>query len=315
MHFLAFDVETGGLSPERHALTQIGAVACTFGEPGRARVQEQIALPVRPAPHLLVEEEALAVQGHTRASLAAREGVLPEREAAHRFTLWLEGLGEPWRDAPFIAHNAAFDRGFLLAMLRRTDQRIAPRPLICTMERQKAILRRGQIQTRSMKLADCVQAMGLSQAPAHDARADALLAAQLFMEQERQQDIWRRQSLGLEGLEEAERSDPRRWLGYLGEIGEEAPAQRAAPAPPAASPVPTRPGVRFGLGQELLSLVHAAQAGALPELPGLQAPGTRQRVENLNAFVAGSLSLIQRHVEDLAFLERVVAAHRRGEER
>lgn len=320
MHFLAFDVETGGLSPERHALTQIGAVACMIGEPGRARVQEQIALPVRPAPHLLVEEEALAVQGHTRASLAAREGVLPEREAAHRFALWLEGLGEPWRDAPFIAHNAPFDRDFLRALLRRTGGDLHMRPLLCTLLRQNTLIARGQIKKTGLKLRDCVEGIGLSQADAHEALADAVLAAHLFCWQELQQAAWRRQTLELEeGEGEGDQGDARRCLGYLGTIGNrsrsvvlsEVSASTAAPALP--TPVPTRPGVTFGLGPDLLRLVRSAQAGTLPDLPGIQVPGTRQRVQEMNAFVEGTLCLIRRHVEDLCYLEMAVREHTKGE--
>lgn len=346
MGFLAFDVETGGLSPERHALTQIAAVACTGeGEGGRATIVEQIALPVRPLPYLQIEDEALAVQGHTRASLAARPLAVPEREVTRLFLRWLEGLGEDWHEAPLVAHNAAFDAGFLLALLRRTGGDLRERPLLCTLERQKAIQHRGQIPKGSLKLRDCVERLGLSQAEAHEALADATLAAHLFVWQEGQQAAWRRQALELEeGDAEADGGDVDRRLGYLWTIGYRSPSvvlspvsastrtvaptdsrserhpsdiqpspAPPAPVPPETSPVPTRPGVTFGLGAELLALVRDAQAGALPDLPGIQAPGTRQRVGEMNAFVVGTLCLIRRHVEDLSYLETAVREHRKGQ--
>lgn len=320
MRFLAFDVETGGLSPEKHALTQLAAVACTDEGTGRATVVEQIALPVRPLPHLLLEEQALAVQGHTRTSLAARPLAVPEREVVRLFLRWLEGLGEDWHGAPLVAHNAPFDAGFLLALLRRTGGDLRERPLLCTLERQKALQSRGQIPRGSTKLRDCVERLGLVQADAHEALADATLAAHLFVWQEGQQAAWRRQALGLEeGDAEADAGDVDRRLGYLGIIGHRSPsvvlspvsASTAASPPPAA--VPTRSGVTFGLGPELLALVRDAQAGALPDLPGIQAPGTRQPVQSLNAFVVGSLGLIRRHVEDLSYLEKAVREHRKGQ--
>lgn len=289
--FIAFDVETGGISPDRHALTQIAAVACTDeGGGGRATIVEQIALPVRPPRGMELEDEALAVYGHTRASLAARPLAIHEREAARLFLRWLESLGDDWHGAPLVAHQAVVRWRFVEELLRRTGGGLRERPLICTMGRQMTLQHRGQAPTGSTKLRDCVGMIGLVQAEPYEALVNATLTAHLYVWQE-QHVAW----LQVTGDAETDIASPRRYMGYIGMARYRSPDWV------------------FNLSPELAGLVRDAQAGALPDLPGIQAPGTRQRVGEMNAFVVGSLGLIRRHVEDLSYLERAVREHRKGE--
>ena len=100
--FVAFDLETTGLSSRTDAITEIGAVRfsggkavdrmCTFVDPGRS-----------------IPDEVVRLTGISDEDVAGAPG---QEEAVRRF---LEFAG----DLPLAAHNAAFDMGFIRAACDR----------------------------------------------------------------------------------------------------------------------------------------------------------------------------------------------------
>lgn len=184
MKILALDVESGGYSADRHALTQLALVACTIGM-GKAETVATFVHNVRPVPSLLLEDSALEIQGHTRATLLRRQGQLTEAQLVEQLKGFLSSLGDGWECAPFVAHNGKFDHGFLEALCRRTGTPLPARDVICTVERHKHLATRKLIaKPENNKLKTLVQQLGLAQSESHDAGQDALLAAHLFAWQE-----------------------------------------------------------------------------------------------------------------------------------
>lgn len=180
MKILALDVETGGFSADRNALTQLAIVACTISA-GTAHPVDTFVRNVRPAPSLLLEDSALEVQGHTRATLLRRPGQLSEAETVEEMKRFFAGLGDGWECAPFVAHSGKFDHSFLDALCRRTATPLPARDVLCTIERHKDLARRHIIaKPENNKLKTLVQQLGFTQNDAHDAGQDALLCALLF---------------------------------------------------------------------------------------------------------------------------------------
>lgn len=193
MNIIALDFETGGLSPDRHAITQLALVACrvaggkaTLPTLDRSEVGRFVRVwSVRPAPGLMLEEDALRIQGHTRQSLLARPGQVPEAHLIAQIQGYLAGLGEGWVSAPLVAHNAKFDHAFLASLCCRTKTPLLPRHAICTVERQRQIVRRKlAAKAENNRLGTLASLLGLSQDEAHDAVQDAKLCASLFAWQE-----------------------------------------------------------------------------------------------------------------------------------
>ena len=184
MKILALDVETGGFSPDRHALTQIALVACTISM-GKATPLNQLVRSVRPAPGLLMEDSAMEIQGHTRHSLMSRPDQLGEDQIVSALKSFLGALGDGWECAPLVAHNGKFDHGFLEALCRRTGLPLPARDVLCTVERHKHLAKKSLIaKPENNKLGTLVKLIGMSQSDAHDAGQDALLCAHLFAWQE-----------------------------------------------------------------------------------------------------------------------------------
>lgn len=193
MNIIALDFETGGLSPDRHAITQLALVACrvsggkaTIPTLDRSEVGRFVRVwSVRPAPSLMIEEEALRIQGHNRGTLLARPNQVPEAVLITQVQEFLAGLGEGWECAPFIAHNAKFDHSFLEALCRRTRKPLPPRSALCTVDRQRELVRRKAVaKAENNKLGTLAKLLGLKQDEAHDACQDAKLCASLFAWQE-----------------------------------------------------------------------------------------------------------------------------------
>lgn len=184
MNILALDVETGGFSADRHALTQLALVACTVSR-GKAEPVATFVHNVRPAPGLLLEDDAMAIQGHTRATLLRRPDQLTEAQLIEQMKDFLASLGEGWECAPFVAHNGKFDHGFLDALCRRTSTPLPARDVFCTVERHKDLARRRIIaKPENNKLATLASLVDDLQEDVHDAGKDAIICARLFAWQE-----------------------------------------------------------------------------------------------------------------------------------
>ena len=107
--FVAFDIETTGLSPNNDRITEIGAVRFSAGKP-----QEHFQTFVDP--HRPIPREIVELTGITDRDV---QGAPEEETALARF---MDFVG----DCPLVAHNAEFDMGFMTACARRHDISFAP---------------------------------------------------------------------------------------------------------------------------------------------------------------------------------------------
>ncbi len=101
--FVAFDLETTGLSPQKDRITEIGAVRIRGGK--IAESFDLLVDPERPIPEKIVK-----LTGITDEMVA---GQPKEEEAVSRFLTFCGG------DAVLLAHNASFDTSFLRAAAQR----------------------------------------------------------------------------------------------------------------------------------------------------------------------------------------------------
>jgi DNA polymerase III epsilon subunit-like protein len=102
MRFLALDLETGGLDPDRHQLLQIGLAEFDNGEVGRT-----LAVQLSEHAKLDITLRALRLTGTTMADLKA--GV-DEAQAYAKVRDWVEEIAA--RELPIVSHNASFDQSF-----------------------------------------------------------------------------------------------------------------------------------------------------------------------------------------------------------
>lgn len=104
---LCVDVETGGLDAGKHALLSVAAVDSLDGDAFTALIQ--------PAPGLLVDEQALEVNGFSMEFL--EKAGRPEKEVMAELCLWLGAR----RSAVLAGCNVGFDKDFLMGACARAE--------------------------------------------------------------------------------------------------------------------------------------------------------------------------------------------------
>lgn len=165
--YVAFDLETTGLSFEFDRVVEIGAAL--FDAAGRVVDRfERLINPERP-----ISPGAQAVNGLLDSDLAkapTASVVLPE------FLAFLALAPE----APLIAHNAPFDAGFLGRELARLG---APAPT-CPTHDTLALARRKLPNLRNHKLDTLARHFRIKQPVTHRAAADALVTMELWLKLE-----------------------------------------------------------------------------------------------------------------------------------
>jgi DNA polymerase-3 subunit epsilon len=162
--YVAFDLETTGLSPLVERIVEIGAVRFTEAGEETGRF-EQLINPKRP-----ISAGAQAVHGLTESDLAnapLAEEVLP---------LFLQFINEPETTA-LIAHNATFDAGFLGRELCRARLGIPTHRVFDTL----ALSRRVHPELRSHRLDGLADFYGLDSDVKHRALADSLRVKSLWL--------------------------------------------------------------------------------------------------------------------------------------
>lgn len=162
--FVAFDLETTGLSYANDRVVEIGAVR--FDAKGRVVDRfDRLINPQRP-----ISPGARAVNGLGDSEVAGAPVaaiVLPE---------FLDFLAES-PDAPLIAHNAHFDASFLGRELARLKMAPPPHPAHCTL----ALARRKLSKLRNHKLETLVEHFRIAPSVLHRAGADAMLTKELWL--------------------------------------------------------------------------------------------------------------------------------------
>lgn len=156
--YAVVDVETSGLNSRAHRVLQV-AVSQIGADGGLEAAWSTTLDPgCDPGP--------VEIHGLTRARLAGSPQF--DQVCAH-LTSMIEGR-------VFVAHNAAFDWGFLSAETERANARMNARGRLCTM----AMTRRLDIPTGSLKLAAVARYWGVTHRAAHDAADDTRVTVEIL---------------------------------------------------------------------------------------------------------------------------------------
>ena len=168
--FLAVDIETTGLDPRTDEIVSIGFVPVVAGRVRLAEAEHHLVRPTRP-----VSDEAAKVHGLLDDVLARAE---PLSEALPPLLAALTGR------IP-IAHHSAVERAFLSRACRAVYGHPLATPWVCTLKLAKRRLTRTEavIPEGALRLDACRRRYGMPHHHAHDALADALAAAELFLAQ------------------------------------------------------------------------------------------------------------------------------------
>ena len=157
--FIAFDCETTGLDPRQDALLQLAA--CAVRPQGR-ETWSTLVDPGRPV----------------RLQIQRLTGISPERlEGAPRPDEALAAFRRFVGDIPLVAHNAGFDTAFVQAGISRAGLPPLTQEIYDTLDLARLVEPAGP----SHKLADLIARRGLNLERAHDALADAVATADLFV--------------------------------------------------------------------------------------------------------------------------------------
>ncbi len=158
--FTAFDFETTGLEPAVHKIVEFGAAK--FVGPKVVDTFEGLV-----NPGVLIDADAGKVSGITNEMVQDKPRV---ESLLGPFVEFLEGT-------VLVAHNAAFDLGFLRAALDAADLPPVKNPIIDTQVlAQKAFPR-----LKSYSLQNLVAELNLPQGNAHRALDDAIMCMKLFL--------------------------------------------------------------------------------------------------------------------------------------
>ncbi|MGH3631287.1 MAG: exonuclease domain-containing protein, partial [Sciscionella sp.] len=153
--FCVFDLETTGVSPQRDAVTEIGAVKVRGGE-----VLGEFATLVDPGRGIPLE--IVSLTGITQAMVSS----------APAMNMVLPAFLEFAAGTVLVAHNAPFDTGFLRAACGEHGYPW-PRPaVLCTVRLARRVLSRQEAP--SCKLSALAYLFGAATTPVHRALDDAL---------------------------------------------------------------------------------------------------------------------------------------------
>ncbi len=156
--FVGFDIETTGLDSHTQRITEIGAVLVEGGN-----VTKSFQTFVDPG--MPIPPEIVQLTGITDRDVY---GAPSEAEAVKTF---LEFVG----DRPLVAHNAAFDIGFITAAAKRSGLEFAP-VYIDTLPISQALLK----DIKKYKLDIVSHALGLPDFNHHRASDDAAVCARIY---------------------------------------------------------------------------------------------------------------------------------------
>ncbi len=168
--YVVFDLETTGLSPEKDAIVEIGALKIRGGIIYERERFESLVRPVNPdgSPRLIPWQAAKVhgIRDSMVAQAPALGEVLPE---------FLDFVG----GAAVVAHNVAFDGGFMRAAARRHGLLWTPARELCTVQ----LSRRAFPRERAHNLDVLAQRLGLTftRGARHRSFGDVQVTAQAFL--------------------------------------------------------------------------------------------------------------------------------------
>ncbi|MCP4644423.1 MAG: 3'-5' exonuclease, partial [bacterium] len=160
---VAFDFETTGLSPEQANIIEVGAIKFTLSGEELGRLQK-FANPGETIPPVVVE--LTGISDDMVADAAPSVNVMAE---------FLDWAGP---DAILVAHNAAFDCGFIVATLNRTGVDVPPLKTVDTLKWARAM----KLGLKDCKLGTLLEHYGKNDGGLHRSMADAVGVMELVLQ-------------------------------------------------------------------------------------------------------------------------------------
>ncbi|GAA5511353.1 DNA polymerase III PolC-type [Deinococcus carri] len=170
MNVVVFDLETTGLSPERDAIVEIGALRVRGGQVVASERFESLVRPLNAA------GEVLRIPWHAqRVHGISDEMVRGAPDLGRVLPDFLDFVG----DSAVVAHNIGFDGGFMRAAARRHGLVWSPPAEYCTVQ----LSRQAFPRERTHNLDVLAQRLGLSFAPGarHRSLGDVQVTAEAFV--------------------------------------------------------------------------------------------------------------------------------------
>lgn len=123
---VVIDVETAGLNPQTDALLEIAAITLKMDEQGELQLDEKFHAHIQPFEGANINPESLKVNGIDIDN--PLRGAVPEAIAIpEMFKLIRQAVKKHGcQRAVIVAHNAAFDQGFLQAAVKRINAKRDP---------------------------------------------------------------------------------------------------------------------------------------------------------------------------------------------
>lgn len=157
--FVAFDIETTGLSPSYDRIVELGGVKFRDGKV--LEVFNELVDPEIPMP-----AEATKINGITQEMLAGKPKIA-------------EVLGRFWAfagDAVLVAHNAEFDTSFVNWAMKRLGQGLLKNDVVDTLRMAQSALP----GRKTYKLQDIAADVGIKALEAHRASDDSRVCMEVF---------------------------------------------------------------------------------------------------------------------------------------
>lgn len=166
MNFLAFDLETSGFSPDKHAILEIACIPIINGVK-----KDPFVSYVRPHEGAILDPKALEANGLTVAQIKS----FPEAsEMLKNFIVWLDSHNTIFN---LLAHNLEFDRKFLYKFftLQGAHSDFVTRfdnKGVCTLDLSRGIFLNKKAKPASNKLSDLCKFFKIELNNAHSALPD-----------------------------------------------------------------------------------------------------------------------------------------------
>lgn len=170
MNVVVFDLETTGLSPERDGIVEIGALRIVDGQVAGHLKYETLVRPTDADGRLIrIPWSAQKVHGISDEMVRDAPTI---REVLPAFLDFVS-------DSPVVAHNVAFDGGFMRANAARLGLSWRPAAEVCTVQ----LSRRAFPKERAHNLTVLAERLGLEFAPGgrHRSFGDVQVTAQAYL--------------------------------------------------------------------------------------------------------------------------------------